>query len=74
MFVIGESLVGWIDRNVPDISTNGIDRALLELSTSEALNVYDDFLSKLKRVRITCSGRDKIWRKHLMGYFGITNE
>ena len=38
----------WWDGNVPGIDTNGDGPALLALSTSEALNVDDDFLSSLK--------------------------
>ena len=33
---------------MPDIDTNGNGPALLALSTLEALNVDDDFLSNLK--------------------------
>ena len=44
----------WWDGNVPDIIYNGSDHALLALTTSQELNVDDDFLSQLKRAYSSC--------------------
>ena len=43
------------DGKVPDIDTNGKGPALLALSTLEAMNVDDDFLSSLKGAYSTCA-------------------
>ena len=40
---------------MPDIDTNGNGPALLTLSTLEALNVDDDFMSNLKGAYSTCA-------------------
>ncbi len=40
---------------MPDIDTNGNGPALLALSTLEALNVDDDFMSNLKGAYYTCA-------------------
>ena len=53
MYMLDESL--WWDGKVPSIDTKGNGPALLELSTLEALNVEDDFLSSLKGAYSTCA-------------------
>jgi hypothetical protein len=55
----------WWDGKVPDIDTHGNDHALLALSTLEALNVDDDFLSKLKGTYSACGyfSNDNIRRR-----------
>ena len=40
---------------MPNLDTNGNGLALLALSTLEALNVDDDFLSNLKGAYSTCA-------------------
>ena len=45
----------WWDGKLIDINTNGNGPALLALSTLEALNVDDDFLSNLKGAYSTCA-------------------
>ncbi len=45
----------WWDGNVPGITNNGNDPALLALATLETLNVDDDFLSQLKGAYSACN-------------------
>jgi hypothetical protein len=53
LYMPDESL--WWDKKVLGIDTNGNVFALLALSTLEALNVDDDFLSNLKGAYSTCA-------------------
>jgi hypothetical protein len=53
LYMPDESL--WWDEQVPDIDTNGNVSVLLAISTLEALNVDDDFLSNLKEAYSTCA-------------------
>ena len=53
MYMPDESL--WWNKNVPGIDTNGNGPTLLALSTLEALNVDDDFMSNLKGAYCTCA-------------------
>ena len=50
---------------MPNIDTNGNGHALMALSTLEALNVDDDFMSNLKGAFSTCAyfSNDNIERR-----------
>jgi len=81
LHMLDESL--WWDGKDSDIDTNGNGPVLLALSTLEALNVDDDFLSNLKGASSNCAyfsndnNERRLWqnlRNHPTGYLYITIE